>query len=300
MSNDMWSETGLTAAPDNGIVVERESARSVAMQAPDGDSGLALMIHHAQNISRDPKRLVTEAKQIGGLLAGDAFYRFPTGGAQVQGASIGLAEALAQAWKGISYSVNILHAEHLASGGRRIHLRARVIDLHSLVISEVDQVVTTSAPPGKFAAKEDQAERWHSMQTQAATSKIVRNVILRVIPDWFVAAGLQAAYAQDAQNATAGKSLPEARANAIDVLGKKNMTREEMEKYTNMPVDMWAVPQLAMLGELNRDLTRGTVSIEQVRANFVAATPTADANSKSALGLPKKKAPEPIVEPAQS
>lgn len=291
MSNEMWGDTAMVVSGDDGITVEREQARHMVQQAPEDGSSLALMIRHAQSIVRDQKRLVTEAKQIGGLLAGDAFYRFPTGGATVQGASIGLAEALAQAWKAISYQVNIVHIEHLATGGRRIHLRARVMDMHSLVLSEVEQVVTTSAPPGKFGAKEDQAERWHTMQTQAATSKIVRNVILRVLPDWFVNAGLQAAYAQDAQNATAGKSLPEARTNAVDVLGKRGLTREEMEKYTATPVDLWAVPQLAMLGELNRDLGRGTVSIEQVRANFAATTTPAE-NGKTSLGLKKKAEPE--------
>lgn len=299
MSENMWNESGLVPQGDDGIVVERETARSLVQHAADDGSSLALMIRHAQGIVRDQKRLIHEAKQIGGLLAGDAFYRFPTGGAQVQGASIGLAEALAQAWKAISYQVNILHVEHLSTGGRRVHLRARVMDMHSLVASEVDQVVTTSAPPGKFGAKEDQAERWHSMQTQSATSKIVRNVILRVIPDWFVEAALQAAYTQDAQNATAGKSLPDARAHAIDVLTKKGMTKDELEKYASSPVDLWAVPQLAMLAELNRDLGRGTVSIEQVRAGF-ASSVAPDANSKSSLGLPKKKAPEFVVEPAQS
>jgi hypothetical protein len=206
MSN-AWDETAMVVG-DESTVIERETARSIAIpKAPTTDSTLAVMIQCAQGIVRDQKRLIHEAKQIGGLMAGEAFYRFPTGGAQVQGASIGLAEALAQPWKAIAYSVHVESVEHLATGGRRVHLRARVTDFHSLVMSEVDQVVTTSAPPGKFAAKDDQAERWHSMQTQSATSKIVRNVILRVIPDWFVEAALQAAYAQDAQNATAGKSL---------------------------------------------------------------------------------------------
>lgn len=295
--SDMWSETGIVTAVEEGITVERESARSAMMRAPEDGSGIALMIHHAQGIVRDQKRLVAEAKQIGGLLAGDAFYRFPTGGAQVSGASISLAEALAQSWKAISYQVKILNVENLATGGQRVHLRASVMDMHSLVLSEVDQVVTTSAPPGGFARKEDQSQRWHTMQIQSATSKIVRNVILRVLPDWFVNAGLQAAYAQDAQNATAGKSLPEARANAVDVLGKRGMTREEMEKYTSTPVDLWAVPQLAMLGELNRELVRGTVSIEQVRAGFAQAAP-AEANGKSSIGLKKKvidAVPEPVA-----
>lgn len=301
--NDIWNtDTALaTNTHDAEVIVESERVRTPTLaKAPDDDSGLAMMIRHAQGITREPKVMLAAAKQIGGLLASDGFYRFPTGGATVEGASIGLAEALAQSWKCIAYTVHVLNVEHLATGGRRVHLRARVVDMHSLVVSEVDQVVATSAPPGGFARKEDQAERWHTMQVQSATSKIVRNVILRVLPDWYVQAALQAAYAQAAQNATQGKSLPDARQNAVKVLGERTLTLAELEKYTNTPVDLWAVPQLQMLAELNRDLARGTLSVEQFRKTLdgTPAAPTTQAlpesNGKTALGTTKRTAPATV------
>lgn len=298
MSNDMWNDdTTLATSSDTRLVVESEHARTALQRLPEGDSPLALMVAHAQGIVRDPARMIAQAKQIGGLLAGDGFYRFPTGGAQVQGASVTLAQALVQVWRGCAFQVRVINSEHLSTGGRRIHLRATVTDMCSLVASEVDQVVSTSAPPGKFATRDEQAERWHSMQLQSAVSKIARNVILRVLPDWLVEAALQAAYAADAMNATAGKSLPEARAGALAALEEKGLTREEAERISGSPFDMWAVPQLATLRETYRDLHRGTVSVEQVRANLAGDTPPpAKGNGKSALGLSAKKAEAPVVE----
>lgn len=213
-------------------------------------------------------------------------------------AQLALAEALAQVWRGIAYQVRVVGIEHLSTGGQRVHLRATVTDMHSLVACEVDQVVTTSPPPGKFASNPEQSSRWHTMQVQSATSKIVRNAILRVLPDWFVEAGLQAAYKQDAQNATAGKSLPEARAHALDVLKTKGLTEGELVQFAGSPIDLWAVPQLAALAELNRDLGRGTVSVEQVRANLAPVETAPASNGKSALGLSKKTtATAPAAEP---
>lgn len=298
MSDQMWSDdNGLATTGDTRLVVESEHARTALQRLPEGDSPLALMVAHAQGIVRDPAKMIAQAKQIGGLLAGDGFYRFPTGGAQVQGASVTLAQALVQVWRGCAFQVRVINSEHLSTGGRRIHLRATVTDMCSLVASEVDQVVTTSAPPGKFATREEQAERWHSMQLQSAVSKIARNVILRVLPDWLVEAALQAAYAQDAQNATAGKSLPEARAGAKASLEKAGLSLDEMERTAGSPFDMWAVPQLAVLRDLYRDLQRGTVSVEQVRANLAGDAPTPPkANGKNALGVSSKKAEAPVVE----
>lgn len=255
-------------------------------------SPLALMVDAASKIRRDPKALIAAAKTIGGLLGTSGFYEFPAGGSTVSGVSIDLAQALAQQWGGIAYQVRIVSEEKLATGGKRVHLRATVTDLKALVAAEVDQVVTTSAPPGKFANKPDQAERWHAMQVQSAASKVVRNAILRVLPAWYVDPAFNAARETHNAQVTGGKTLPVARAGAVENFAKFGLKTDELEAFTGHAFDMWAAPQLSQLRSLYRDLETSTVSVEQVRANLRADATTAAVpatSGKTALGLKSGK-----------
>lgn len=296
-SNGMWNEGEVIDESAEMVPEQRATGMNIG-RAPEDNSTLAMLVHAAQGIVRDPARMAVEARKIGAMLAGDGFYRFPVGGQTVEGASIDLAESLAQVWGGIIYKVGIINVESLASGGRRIHLRSTVTDLKSLVAAEVDAVVATTAPPGKFSKNIEQSERWHAMSSQAASSKIVRNCILRVLPTWFVESGRLAALDADAKNATGGKSLPEARANAVKVLEEKGLTTDELIAITGQPVSLWAVPQLAMLGDLNRELKAGRVSLEQVRANLTAPSATPQTNGRNALGITPKKADATVETPA--
>lgn len=285
----MWTETDISDDTEIATAEHAPMARINQQIAPREGTALELMVATAQQaITRVPKEMIGAAKQIGGLLGSDGFYRFPAGGATVEGVSIDLAQALAQQWGGIAYQVRILSVDMLAGGGRKVHLRATVTDLKSLVAAEVDQVVTTASPPGKFAAKAEQAERWHAMQTQSAASKIVRNAILRVLPAWYVNAAFAAARAVADSAATGGKTLPEARNAAIGLLSALGFTRAEMEAYTGQPLDLWAAPQLHQLRELHDSVKSARTSIEQVRASLAESSAPA-ATGKGALGLTPKK-----------
>jgi hypothetical protein len=275
-------------------------AQPIANGADDSGSMLAMVVRQAQGIKRDPKRLIARAKQIGGLLGEDGFYRFNAGGGVIEGESIELAQALAQEWGGIVYQVRILHAEPLQSGGQRVHLRASVFDMAMLVCAEVDQVVSTSPPPGKFANKADQRERWHAMQIQNAASKIVRNAILRVLPEWYKRPALEAAMAV-ADNTALGyvvvndkrvpRTLDQARKGSLEELVKLGCTQEEVERFLGQPFEMWAVPQVQQLMVLWRDLSTGKVTVAAWRAALdEKQAPSGNGTSKNKLGLPSTTA----------
>ena len=282
----MWSDQHEIVQADDTTLDLAPQATLGAVRVRDQDSPLALMVSAAAGLTRSPKALIASAKQIGELMGSDAFYRFPTGGAQVEGVSINLAQALAQAWGAIAYQVRILSVEVLSSGGRKVHLRATVTDLKSLVAAEVDQVVSTSAPPGKFAKNPEQSERWHTMQTQSAASKIVRNAILRVLPSWYVDAAFVAATRVDAQSATGGKSLPDARRDAEQFMATTfSLSRADLEAFVGQPVDLWAAPQLGQIRDLASDLKHARTSVEQVRQNLAGEAAPAKPTGKSALGL---------------
>jgi len=297
----MWDDDLDT--PDNGHAAELASVpvTTVGMaeaSADDPGGMIATMLHAAQHLARDPKTLIARAKQIGGLLGERGFYRFPVGGKAVEGPSIDMAEALAQEWGGVLYRVHIVHSAPLPSGGMRLHLRAQVADMKTLVCAEVDQVIATTAPPGKFANKPEQSERWHGMQMQSAASKIVRNAILRVLPEWFVDPAFQAAKAAAAGQALNGKTLGQARQGALDALGSMGCGQAELERFLGQPFDMWAVPQIAALKSLYRDLRDGATSIEAWRASLAEDDKPAPSSvpSRSALGLPAKTDAAPVTD----
>jgi len=264
------------------------------LAVPEDGTMLATLVTAARSLKRDPKQLIERAKQIGGLLGSKGFYRFPMGdGGIVEGESVHLAQALAQEWGGMLYETVIVRAEPLASGGQRVHLRSTVADMVALVVAKVDHVITTSPPPGKFAKKHDQRERWHGMQIQSAGSKVERNAILDVLPKWFTQPGFEAAKAI-ANARVLGKNkdgtartLAQARAAAIESLTPMGCTKEELEKYIGQPYEMWAVPQISQLRDLYADLHRGSISIEAWRASLFDEPQTAAAGPRrNALGLP--------------
>lgn len=287
---DIEPEDDLEPAADEPKVLAESASRGLVPMPADGGP-LSMMVSASRDLVREPRQLLAHAKQVGSLLGKTGYYRFPMAGKPVQGVSIGLAQALAQVYGGISFQVRIVKSEPLHTGGKRLHLRATVVDMKQLVAGEIDAVVATIAPPGKFAQDFEQSERWHAMQSQSAASKVVRNAILDVLPKWFVDAGFNAAMDADDRRITGGKSLPEARADAIAALGTLGVTQPEVEAHVEQPIDLWAAPQLSVLRDLYSAIKKGRMSIEQFRASLEASKvpPPAATTGKSALGLGEPK-----------
>jgi hypothetical protein len=122
--------------------------------------------------NRREDEMLQRAKRTGELMGEDAFYSWRQAGATIEGASIGLAYALAQAW-----GYNITRVAIVNREGNRVHLRGVFVDLQNIAIVERDYLAHLPPAPGKYAEKPEQAERWEVMQLQAASSKAVRGAI---------------------------------------------------------------------------------------------------------------------------
>jgi hypothetical protein len=261
---------------------------------------------------RNPVDMCEEAERIGELLGKAGFYSWPQGGSRVEGPTIDLAYALAQAWgRCITRCVITDNA-----GVNRVHMRGVYIDLQTMAVTERDYVAYVAPPPGKYAKDPDQAERWRIMQEQAGISKAVRGAILGGLPAWYVEAGFNAARRAAAEAATGGKTLAEARRDVLEVFGQgqpgKNggtiggfkLTKEELVAWVGQPVEMWTTAELGQFRELFTALREGRESVEGVRAAAAAnaAEPT-DAGKGNgggrldSLGLGKG---EPKSEPKAS
>lgn len=231
------------------------------------------LVELAAALPRDEKHLLKRAAWIGSLMGERAYYSFPAGGQRITGPSIALAEALAGEWGGIAHEVNIVDAQPLASGGQRIHLRARAIDLKRVVIGVADAVTTTAPPPGKFARKSDQVERWHSMQIQSAASKIKRNALLDVLPAWFVDGAMRAALDHDAQQVLRGRSPQQAAEDTVQHFSGKGFSRSDLESIVGRPSALWTVNELQELRQVWRDIESGRATRESLMAEATTPAP---------------------------
>jgi hypothetical protein len=266
-------------APGTDMEIVRPSSVVRSSSGGGADSSdLAPLVDMARQIDRDETHMLARAKWLGGLMGGRAYYDFPTGGQRIIGASINLAEALAGEWGALVHEMKIVSAEPLRSGGQRVHLRARVIDLKRITIAVAESVLTTAPPPGKFAHKLDQAERWHSMQIQSAGSKVKRNAILDVLPAWFVDAAMHAAQSSDDNGVLMKqgrkRSVAEAAADTIGAFTEHHgFSAADLEAFLGRPVDLWTVAELRGLRTLWSDLKDG----RQTRATVLSSAKAQDA-----------------------
>lgn len=244
---------------------------------------------------RDEKAMLTAAKRIGELLGAKAFYSFPAGGGRIEGASIDLAYALVQTW-----GKCLCRCMITSSAGERVTLRGQFVDLQSVAIVERDYTATLSPPPGKFANKPDQADRWRVMQEQSAISKAVRGAILGGLPAWYVGAALDAAFGIVENKVLKGKTLVQARGDAALYFAQAYQLKQaDLETLVGKALDLWTTAEIAALQDLAADLKAGRTAIESVRAQVGATTEPAK-GGKAGLGIPPKKteATKKAAEPA--
>lgn len=237
---------------------------------------------------RDLASVLAEAKRVGSLLGEDAVYSYPAGGSRIEGPTIKLAYALAQVWGRCVTRVALVDQI-----GNRAHLRGIFVDLQTLAITERDHVAHIAPPPGKFANKPDQVERWNTMQLQNASSKAVRGAILGGIPGWLVNAAVDAAKVVTNKSALRGKTLPEALNEAATAFQERHgLTRDELAAHLGTPWDLFALADLVELRKLMGALNSGDTTVAAIRA---ALKPAEEAPAKK--GLRSTTKPKPVTKP---
>ncbi len=252
---------------------------------------------------RDHEAILKQAELLGSKMGRLAFYSFPAGGTTVEGATIKLAYALVMLWgrmrvNGVIVGVN----------GSQIIIRGEVLDLTTVVASGRDAVFTIAPPPGKFAKKPDQIERWNAMQIQSAMSKAVRGAILSCIPGYIVEAALDAAM-RVAKAAVLHElqapDLPTGIEKLINGFEKRfGVTLEELEATAGKPKALWAMHELDMLYQTVLDIKNGVTTAAAFRAAAAklisrpVAAETAAPWAEEAKPAPAPETPPP-AEPAK-
>jgi len=290
-----WADPNDEPRIEPEIFNQQQLTRHIPQQMATTDTDYSAFLTAAQSgPPRDIVAMIATAKQIGGLLGSAAFYRWPSRGKNVQGPSVKLARALAQAW-----GRNVTRTTIEDLGGDKVNVRGLFVDLQTIAIVECDYPATLSKAPGKFAKDKEQSARWRIMQEQAASSKAIRGAILGGLPDWYTDAALTAAFAAAAKSATGGRPLAEVRADALASLQQQGLTRADVESWVGSPVDLWAAEELGRLRSLFRDLRNGSISTESIRVQTAPAVAPRSSGGRAALGLAAPSGPLPaqVVKP---
>lgn len=259
---------------------------------------------------RDMAEINSRARQIGAELGRildpnpknegtGAYYRWAVKNRDgtkgtIEGPTIGLMDALVEVWGRLVYQVEILEER-----GQRVTLRARVIDLVSLVIHERPYIAHLRPPPSRFASNADESERWRVMQLQSAESKAIRGVLERVVPQSVQHLALEAAkeaaagaqlgnvpaldgqgkpiLGKDGKPVMRRATLPEAIDAAVKGLGTLTPPPDFglVERWLGRPRAQWVASDLAALRGLYARWKRG----ELTPAGFAAEVAEQEAAS---------------------
>lgn len=280
---------------------EDEALEVRGPSAPSSSLNLPEIVRLARELGpRDLKYVLERAREIGTQLgrildpnpknqSTGAYYRWEQGGKVVEGPTIDLMQAIAYEWGRIAYQIDIVEER-----GVRVKLRARVIDLMSLVITDREGTYNLRPAPANFAKKPEEADRWRVMQLQAAQSKAARGVLEDVIPLAVIETALDAAREAAASMQLGevavtddkgkpvldkgGKPVKRRRtlAEAVDAAVKGLGTLSPppdlalVEKWIGRPRAQWVAPDLSALRGLYDRWRRGEITPEGFAAEVAS------------------------------
>lgn len=248
---------------------------------------------------RNLPAILAEAKRVGQLLGESAFYSFPAGGSKIEGATIDLSDALATVWGRCVTRVAIISEQ-----GNRVHLRGVFVDLQALTVVERDFMAHLSPAPAGFASKPEQADRWRTMQLQAASSRAVRGATLHGLPAWLVDAALNAAMEVVRGGVLKDRdgkpiALDTAKTNAATMMERHGLTLSEVEATIGSVFDLWAIAEILALRKLDAQIRSGETTAARIRLQLAENERKAERRTTgtAALGLEQRSAPTPAHSP---
>jgi hypothetical protein len=212
---------------------------------------------------RDDDDMIRRAQAIGARFGEDGYYSYKIGGEEISGPTVLLMEALEKIW---GYTLTRVVVADVY--GNDVTLRCTFVDLKTGNFKERPAIFSMSEPPGKFANKPDQRDRWRTMQLQSAVSKATRNILEHGLPRWFVAPAYKAAREDVAKKVLNGKPLEVVIEEAIkhwkeQKLQDESITVQELEGYLGMPRGVWSAYQILELRELAKSLKAERTTLEQ-------------------------------------
>ena len=265
------------------VAANRPSSEATRIEQSRAIAEVEAAVVVAQRCPRDVTRAVADMQDACGrlALAERAFYSVPNRG---RGASIHLARELARIWGNIQYGVHELRRDDDA---KISEVLAWAWDVQTN--SRSSRALIIPHQRMKAGRRQDLTELDDVYRNNQNTgARAVRECILSVLPDWFVADA--EAVCRAAIEHGDGKSVPERVRAMVDVFKQLGVSEAQLESRLGRPSRQWDASNLSDMTVVYRSITSGETTAED---EFPAVLVSADEVAKVRRRTPK---PEPVTE----
>lgn len=241
------------------------------------------MVVVAQQMPRDIDRAVREMNRSCSrkALAEKAFYRFPRGKQQVTGESIVLAKELARCWGNIDYGLAELRRDDFAGESE---MMAFAWDLETNTRPRTTFIVPHVRDKRDGGARLTESRDVYENNANNGNRRM-REMILSLMPPWFVEDAKALCYQTLAGDNSDGSTLADRAAKAVERFGRIGVRPVQLVQKLGAPQASWAPADLATLAVIFTSVERGETSAE---AEFGASPSTIGATD---LAPPKNASP---------
>lgn len=215
----------------------------------------------AQQVPRDITRARAQLQETCGRMAfaERAFWSFPRSGETLTGLTIGFARAAAGWWGNVQYGISELRRD---DDGAMSEMMAWAWDVQANTRASSTFLVPhlrdrTKGGPAKLTALRDIYE---NNANQGA--RRLREQILAVLPDWFVAEG------KDICTATLRgddkRSIGDRQKAAAEAFTREGIDVARLEQKLGRAVDRWTIYDMTQLRIMLREIQTGVVMVDDV------------------------------------
>lgn len=248
---------------ENGAMVQADAGGNVgalaAIAREDSEIKAALVVARSMPRSEADahQKLMRSCKRA--TFADAAVYRFPRGGAQVEGPSVDLAREAARCWGNIRYGLRVVSKDD-----DWIHVAGWAIDLESnAFVATEDKFRRLIFRKGKGWIQPD--ERDERELTNRHGAICVRNAILQLLPPDLVEDAMTAAAVT--VEAAAKQELKDNPADAVKKLATAfeglQVTVSMLEARLKHPLDITTAKEIAELRRVYKSLVDGNSKREE-------------------------------------
>jgi hypothetical protein len=232
--------------PDNNML---QAIPQVPMLRSQTQYHTAVSVQKPRKLDKVVEAVLREAE-----FAGEAFYySFPMGGKKVEGASIGLAMAVAREWT--NCAVPVEYQETLTEWVFNAHF----VDLEKGFT--VSRVFRQKKGKGRFKKLDD--DRAEDMTFQAAQSRAIRNVVLAGVPRWLVDQAKERAKDAVIRGITK-EGLAAATDRALKFLAGYGISEARVIAVMEKPKTDWISEDIAQLRGMASQLKDGQATPEKL------------------------------------
>jgi hypothetical protein len=238
----------------------------------------AMVVQKPRDLDAITKRVLKEAE----LAAATFYYQWGQGKGLVEGVSIEGAMIMVRNWGNC-----VADSRVVEEGPMHWIIDGIFIDLESgFTLSR--QFRQRKSESHQKTGKDGDAERKVDIAFQIAQSKSQRNVVVRAMPGWLVAAALEKA--KEAEAKGYATKIPEMIAKSVEAYGKLGVKMVDLEKKVGTPNAGWTSDDIRVLLALHRGIMARETSVP---TEFPWLAPPAETPDPKAAATPDAGATPP-------